>query len=53
MKKKKRNPSDLTPRNLKAQKKREATIKERVKRLEVLARGQQRDIRYLLSKVGV
>lgn len=50
MKLKRKNKPDLTTRNLKAAKKREATIKERVKRLEILVKALLRDVRFLLAK---
>ena len=43
------NKPDLTTRNLKAQKKREATLRDRVKALEVSVRAHERDLSYVLS----
>lgn len=47
-----KNRQDLTTRNLKAAKKREATLKERVKALEVLVRAHERDISWVLSRLS-
>ena len=49
--KKSKNIRDLNLINLKAAKKREATLKVRVAALEVLVRAQQRDISWLLTRV--